>query len=86
MMRVFQLKMELSKTFKALVLDCTSEEALDKAKRIIKDHPADNRVHYFVTDSMKCDWYSLDDLLSMHAGTLSVELTVLLNKLNSIRK
>lgn len=86
-MRVHKLKAELSKAFTALVLGCCRVEALEEVKRVIADHHAEHKAHYFVTDSMtSCDLYSLDDLMRMHDGTLPVELAELLDKLNSICK
>lgn len=86
-MRVHKLKAELSKAFTALVLGCCRVEALEEVKRVIADHHAEHKAHYFVTDSMtSCDLYSLGDLMRMHDGTLPVELAELLDKLNSICK
>lgn len=87
-MRVHQLKAELSKAFADRVLGCCRVEAFEEVKRVITDHHAEHKAHYFVTDSMRrsCDLYSLADLMHMHDGTLPVELTELLDKLNSICK
>jgi hypothetical protein len=86
-MRVHKLKAELSKAFTARVLGCCRVETFEEVKRVIADHHAEHKAHYFVTDSTtSCDLYSLGDLMRMHDGTLPVELGELLDKLNSICK
>ena len=65
------------------MLQCRRLECLEEVKQIISDHCAEKKAHHFVTDSINCDLYSLGDLISMHEGSLPVQLAELLGKLKS---